>query len=222
MSVRLLRFSPPLAFICAVWAPSGLRSTMVGVGVIATLALAADAAVRWDRAVLLFCGLLCSCTILAGLLLNLLPSGLTRVSWSISAACGSLALLSRRRQSPPIWRIPRLNPLSTAMAISACVLVGAALVLSNRGAQKADAAPLALWLATSPSGTSAFALSSTPQLVDASETCGTSRPRDLGPVDIPARTQTTLPRLQACDGKLVVQLLDVATHKQLRLVSTTS
>lgn len=81
---------------------------LVGVAVTAELAMRPQARSGAEK-ILIFCGAIVTAFILIGLLLNLTPWGLTRVTWTVAWLVVSGAVLFRRRASATSISIDRLR-----------------------------------------------------------------------------------------------------------------
>jgi hypothetical protein len=221
MKAKVLRVAAPLLLLASLASPFPVSAVVVGIAVLLTAALSIDRGLSWDRTALLGLGLFCSGAACVGLILNLTPGGLTRTSWSISAAIASAVILFSRRHASVDWRLPRFRVIPIASILTALALVVAGLVIANRGASRADSRPLALWLTrSSPEGVTTAAYSPSSIAVKVTVACDDRAPRNLGVVDLQGGRQTILPTATACANQTVVSLVDPQSHETLRYVST--
>ena len=139
----LVRLSLTLASVCINipgnvnrWASGAISLFAIGVTIELAIRPYANYLVR--RA-LLGSGALVTIFITAGLLLNVTPWGLTRVSWNFAWLIFSVCVLWRRRKLRSDWKRPiiRVNFFGVSIVLTAFILVGA-LILALAGVRNSD------------------------------------------------------------------------------------
>jgi hypothetical protein len=144
----------------------GAKGDIAAPFAIASLFLTAELATRAagrdgvDRFVRVF-GSMIVALVLGGFVLNFLPDGLTRQTWSTFWVAVSLVVLwwKRREVTPFVWLQRKASPQTAWFAAAAVVVIGASIIATN-GANRNLQRPLQMWVQGKSPGSITVAVSS--------------------------------------------------------------